>query len=798
MINLLFIVEISAQTDSCSFKVEGQVLDAESKKPLSFVSVKVKEQEIYALTDKEGFFLIEGLCTQQNTIIISCYGYHDTSENVHYNHGYLAHIYLQQNVYSLKAITISVENDKITEIQSLSQETLKKEDFSTNPTKSIASAISDIAGVNVISSGTNVELPVIHGLYGNRILVLNNGIKHGFQNWSTDHAPEIDISSANSITVVKGSAGVRYGPDALGGAVIVNANPPYHDEPFKLSLGSGYQSNGKGYFTQANASQGFDKLSYHLGGKYTEIGDRNAPDYSLTNSGKKEESFFGGIHYHLDKFSVSGYYSYINQNLALLRTSVAESGSLFEKSIDASEPIFVRPFSYEINEPNQLTQHHFAKAEINWWYSDKAKITLKAAKQLNHREEYDVRRNSDKPIINLDLISNDLQLEWQHPNWKKLNGFIGYQFFSENNDNNPGTGTTPLIPNYDSYRNSLFIMESWKESKNTLELGLRMDYEYNNVRGREISQEVFRDSYTFSNLTSSLGYIKTINENKTFRSNIGTAWRIPNMAELYSFGQHGFKVNYGLLRYYTTQSGEYKTDKVTKVNDANIQPEKSYKWINEFVINNKKNKYISTFYANYIQNYVFNRPLAVIGTVRGPMPVFIFDQADALLAGLDFTWKKKWTKHISGIYGMSYLWSKNVKKNEVLINQPPVNTHYKLSYKSLELGEFMNSFFSINPSYTFRPFQAPRTVSVSDLINGNESIDASSQIFDFKDASQGYFLVDISLGTSYKNFDLSFSVNNILNTSYRNYLNQMRYFADEIGRNFLITLNYNINQKQKK
>jgi iron complex outermembrane receptor protein len=38
---------------------------------------------------------------------------------------------------------------------------------------------------------------------------------------------------------------------------------------------------------------------------------------------------------------------------------------------------------------------------------------------------------------------------------------------------------------------------------------------------------------------------------------------------------------------------------------------------------------------------------------------------------------------------------------------------------------------------------------------------------------------------------ISFSVQNLLNTKYRNYLNRFRYFADEPGRSFDLTLLYN-------
>ena len=74
--------------------------------------------------------------------------------------------------------------------------------------------------------------------------------------------------------------------------------------------------------------------------------------------------------------------------------------------------------------------------------------------------------------------------------------------------------------------------------------------------------------------------------------------------------------------------------------------------------------------------------------------------------------------------------------------------------------------------------------------------------------TDSYVLVDIStpppayhLLNFRSNFDLKFSnenhmniaftINNLLNTSYRENLNRLRYFADEIGRNFSIQLIYN-------
>jgi iron complex outermembrane receptor protein len=781
---ILFLLGIACtakaqKAGSCHYELKGHILDIDTKEALPYVQVKVKGTPHFAFTNIKGYFHIKGLCQQANTLIVSCFGYCDTICKQFHQQVKSPHIYLKQEVKTLNTITITAGKTKAEGTASIAQQIITKEGLLDQPGQTLASAISEAAGVTFTSTGNNVQLPVIHGLYGNRILILNNGIKHGFQNWGTDHAPEIDVLTAHKVTVVKGAAGVRYGPEALGGAVIVEANPLYLNEALKSRIGTGYQTNGRGYFANYEIGQGLKNWSYHLGANYTRTGDMHTPGYLLTNSGKHEKSVNAGLRYHLTNWDFRIYYSYVNQHLALLRSSIANSGTSFVRAINSNEPVIIRPFSYDIAEPSQLTQHHLGKIEINWRYSDEAKLTLRAGNQLNRREEYDVRRNADKPIIDLDLATNDFQLEWKHPVWLGLDGLAGLQVFTQNNDNNPGTGTTPFVPNYNTLRYSGFITESFRKGKNIYEAGIRIDYESNNVRGRQINQEIFRDQYSFANLTSSLGYIRQVSDNTTFRTNVGAAWRTPNMAELYSFGQHGFKTSFGLLRYYTNENSELRTDKVIALRESNVSPEKGYKWMNEWKTQSKTNTYTLNVYAHYIENFIFDRPVAIIGTIRGPMPVFVSTQSNALFTGSEFTWQKKWSASLNGTFGINYLWSQSLEKNESLINQPPVTASYRLVWHTKKLWKIQSSRLSVKPGYTFRQFQAPRTISPDQLIDGSVVITPESEIFDFRDAPAGYFLLDVSWKLKLNQLGVSLTVQNVLNTRYRNYLNDMRYFADE-------------------
>lgn len=775
--------------------MQGTILDVESKDPLPYVSVQLKDGSQSTQTDLDGHFYLTGLCNTQNTLLIKCYGYCDSICQHHYQHGHAPHIYLTPEILEMDGVVIKIEKNKEEGTVTNPQITLKKEDLMKDPTQSLAAALEGESGITMSSNGTNLQIPVIHGLRGNRILILNNGLRQGFQNWGSDHAPEIDVSSIHSMTVLKGAAGVKYGPEALGGVIITEPNPMYFNEPFQAAIGSGFQTNGRGVFTNLSLSQGKKKWSYYAHAKLTQIGDRNTPDYLLTNTGKQEKSLSGGVRYLHKELDLKAYYSYMDQNLALLRSSVSHSGQSLSRAIESDRPEFIRPFSYQTQEPNQLTQHHLAKAQLDWWYSDHSKLSLTVGAQLNNRKEFDVRRNAQKPIIDLSLTTMDYQLAWTHPEWKEIHGEIGLQVFTQSNGNNPGTGTTPFIPNYNTRRMSAYAIEHARKGKNDFEFGIRLDRETNSVAGRETNQRIFSDAYDFLNLTTSIGFKRELNEHHAFQTNLGTAWRAPNLAELYSFGQRGFQSSFGLLRYTSDAQNELSTRNVQQFANSAVQSEKGFKWINEWQHTAEKHRTVLTAYAQYIQNYIYSRPINIIGTIRGPMPVFIFDQANSLFFGSDFTWKTDWNKQVSSRYSLSYLWSRNVESSEALINQAPITTSYQLTYKTRDFWKIKSSELSLKPSYTFRQFQAPRTISPSEIIERTANLDTESEIFDLKDAPAGYFLVHVSWGFKIGAFHTRISVQNLLNTRYRDYLNQLRYFADEQGRNFQFSIQYHFKSK---
>lgn len=791
MINFLITLSAEAQS-ACTGTISGKIIDQETNEPIPVATIRILNSDKGTVSDENGVFTLKNVCGRAVDFEVRFLGYktivhrHDFSNKELSGKGHI--IYLASDQLELGSVVVEGEA-LIGDLQSISVKKLDRAALVTKTTQSLASAISDIEGVSFTSVGSNVQLPVIHGLYGNRILIVNNGVKHGFQNWGAEHAPEIDITSANSIAVLKGASGVRYGPEALGGVVVMDGNPLNLSQALYGGISSGYQTNGRGYFANANLGAGGEKFSYHIGGNYRRIGDRSAPDYLLWNTGMEEYSANVGLRYQMPNWNFKAYYSYVDQELGLLRPSVARSINLFSQIVAAPEPILMRDFSYEIDEPKQVTNHHLMNLHVDWT-SDIGNFELLVSQQINNRQEFDVRRNAELPIIDLTLNTTDSRLEWYHPTFNGIEGSIGIQFFSQNNDNNPGTSSLPFIPNYNNYRYSLFAIERLESGNNSLEVGLRLDHEEISVRGRTQAQDIFRNDFSYTNITGSLGLVRKLQKNWELRTNMGTAWRTPNMAELYSFGQHGFRIEYGLWRYDRNDEGEIRTDNILTGDDKEVKAEKSVKWTNEISYQKGDERLTITGYANYIGNFIFLRPAGLGSFFWGPGPIYIFDQANAFFVGADLTYSNQLSENIEGTFGASYLYSRNVERDEPLINQPPLNVNAEFAWKTPSFGGLESSKLTLKTIYTFRQFQAPRTITPDELVSGEVQVNLESEIFDFKDAPEGYFLANLLWEWNRGKIGGQVEVRNVFNTSYRDYLNQMRLFSNDLGRNVILTLNY--------
>ena len=790
---LLGVLTLNSQSqEDCDFKIEGRVFDLLTKKPLPFVTIQVSGTIIGASSNDNGFFLIENICEKEDDLVFSSIGYKDTYHHHDFHHPEME-IYLAEEQYNLDGITVEAKKSEA-DLQSMSSSKLTGDDLKSVQSESLGDIANQFTGVGVLNTGQNISKPIIHGLHSNRVLVINNGIRHEFQNWGVDHAPEIDPSLSNEIEVVKGAATVRFGPDALGGVILVNPSKLEMSTPFKGNISLLGKSNGRSGEASVGLQKGFKWLSIAANAAFTKQGDLHAPNYQLTNTGKEDRSYSGRFRIHPSpEVDIEGYYSHVDQNIGILLGSTFGNLDDVERALESEIPLLTGPFSYEIRQPRQEISHDLFK--LNGKYIGKHQsFGFQYGYQINKRREFGLRRG-EAPTIDLELRTHSLDLNWFHPQIGPFTGKLGVQGLTQKNDNNPGTNTVPFIPNYDQKRLGIYLIETYEWGRNLLELGARYDYLDSYIVGREPDNTIFRNDLTYQNFSSTIGFKTHLPNRQTFRSNFGTAWRAPNVAELYRFGQHSFFLEYGLWRYTIDDRFDFvvTTEGILDEDDRPVDPEVGYKWINTYEIEKNNFRAELTGYINYVENFIMTSPGGITRTPRGVFIYYITDQANALFWGIDVTTELTHNPIFSSKLRGSYLWSKQISNDDFFVEQPPANLQYQLSVQPKIKG-LNNLRILADVNYTFEQFQHPRILSFDEFINAFqldiERFTGNAKDFDILPPPSGYLLANISVLTTWNNFEFQFGVKNLFNTSYRSNTDRLRYFADGVGRNVHFGLSY--------
>ncbi len=788
-------IAFSQTNSNCDFTLEGYAYDRNTELPLPFVSIQVVNTNIGTTTNEEGFFKIGGLCKKEYDLLFSYVGY-KTLEHHHDFHHSAVQVYLAPEEFLLESIIIEAEQAE-SGLSSISNTKLEQAALERMATQSLGDIASTISGISTISTGQNVVKPVIHGLHSNRILIVNEGLRHEFQNWGTDHAPEIDPSIIDELEVIKGAATVRYGPDALGGVLLIKAPRLELSTPFKGELNVVGKSNGQSGESTLKLQKGFKWWSVMGAGSLLKQGDLHTPDYQLTNTGKEELSYSGGIRIHpIAELDIEVYYSHFEQELGILRGSVNGNLDDLLKALNSEIPNFTEPFSYDINTPKQGVQHDLYKAKATWTGQQQS-FWIQYGRQINKRKEFDVRKGNDLeiPNIDLELKTESIDAEWIHTAWnERMSGRLGVQWSEQANDNLPGTNTVPFIPNYDQTRYGVYLIEAVNWDEHLLEAGIRYDYQYAEIVGRQANNNIYRNQLDFQNVTATLGYRHNINQSTTFRTNIGTAWRPPNVAELYRFGRHVSFLEYGFWRHTINEEKDLiSTKDILTEEDKPVPSEVGYKWINTYNIKKKDFQLEVTGYVNYIENFINARPAGLTRTVRGTSPFFIYEQSNALIWGIDAATQWQHHKQFNSTFKTSYIWAKDIEDDDFFIGMPPIAMNYQLDFTPT-ISFFDQTRLSIMTQYTFEQYQHPRILTVDEVINAFrtdiELFANNAKNFDIAAPPKGYFLMNLLWQGKWKHLKWQVQVHNLFNVSYRNYTNRLRYYADELGRNFMVMVGY--------
>jgi len=780
LILLLFFGAVQLLQAQCDLSFRGKVLSSDNGSSLPLATVELLNQNKTTVTNEDGEFVISDLCKSELRVRVRYLGFQTYEQSIDLSTSE-EFVSISLVVESQELAEVTIEANKAKAIASLKVGTINALTLNKIPAKTLGEVLTDFTGVNMLQTGPTITKPIIHGMHSNRVLILNNGIRQEGQQWGQEHAPEIDPFMANNLELIKGAAAVKYGSDAIGGVILVNPDDLPRNAPISGKISAIGASNNKLYAGSGIIQGGSNGFGWRVQGTYKRAGDAKAPDYRLTNTGMKEFNYSLGLGYHKDDMGIEAYYSAFNAEYAILRSSHLGSLTDLENAIGADEPLIIGPFSYDINNPYQKVNHQLAKINGHIDIDGLGEFEAQYGFQFNNREEFDIRRGgrSSIPSLSLDLYTHIVELDLELLTSSAWRGDVGASFMYQNNENDPETGVRPLIPDFENLTAGAHAIMRYVQPQYELEAGIRYDYKHYLVKRFDENDVLQKPEFDFNNVTASVGAFLTLQDAWTLRSNIGTAWRAPHVNELYSEGLH------------------HGAAAIEEGNDS-LKSEKAIKWITTLSKETGRSKFEFSAYYNYIKDYIYLRPEGVTLTIRGAFPVARYRQTNASFIGLDVDYNYQLTKDIQFNSKLSLLRAMDQVTDAPLINIPPgqVEVGFEKKFSSSRL---QNPFVGINATYVAKQHNAPRVITISEILeaqrNDEDLFEDDMSIFDILEVPDAYFLMNISGGFSIpvnnNSMDFFLSIDNLFNTRYRNYLNRFRYFADELGTNVNLRVNFN-------
>jgi iron complex outermembrane receptor protein len=792
-LTLLF-SSITLLSQNCNNSLSGLVTDIHDGQLLTGVTLIVAETGQAVQTNLDGTYSFTNLCNATYYIQVSHPYCLTKGFTVKVSGDTKKSFKLEHHLEELNQITIEGKAyaDKS---KTLLEHTINKDELERFSSGSVGDALKSLSGVSALNSGSTVVKPLIHGLHSSRVAIINNGVRMEDQEWGAEHAPNIDINSVSNLSVIKGAGALQYSGDAVGGVIIAETSKvPVKDSLYGKSLMT-TTTNGRGFSLSSKLTKSYKNGWYTtLQGTLKRFGDFEAPGYVLSNTGMDERNGSIKVGFNRFDYGFEGYYSHFKNEIGILSASHLGGAKDQVRAISSDKPLIIKDFTYAIKAPSQDVTHHLATVKGFKRFENFGKLNFQYDFQRNNRLEFDIRRgdDKDKPASDLELVTHTILVDIESRLSDQILLKSGLMTKYQHNFANPSTGVRRLIPDYEMYDSGLyFIIDYQLNDHLLLEAGGRYDYSHMDVfkfyktsfwdsrnYNQRFSEIVVEDLGTqiltnpqpkFNNGSGTLGATYTFGEDYKVFFNYSVASRAPNPSELFSEGLHhsASRIEQGDL--------SFKSEIAHKV-ALTLQSDSD-----QFSFN--INPYINT-----ISDFIVNEPTEIRQTLRGNFQVWEYRQTNAQLLGVDVDASYTFAENYRINSQFSLVKGYDRTLNTPLIGMPPVNISNEIVYQN---SSFNSIRLALQSSYNFKQNNYPNT-NFEVYIPETETL----QEVDVSSTPEAYHLldfsssIDINLNQASK-LTVGLRITNVLDTSYRNYLNRLRYYADDLGRNFLLNLKIN-------
>ncbi len=561
--------------------LRGRVTQGESNLPMAGALVVVDELRREVRADDDGSYLFEGVPPGQYHVGVRAEGY--STKRTEVTVGTTpATLNLSIDFDLHFAEVLSVSPNARPQFESYQPTTvLDGQELTKNLEATLAATLSESPGVALREFGPSSARPIIRGLDGDRVAVLEDGQRMGdLSSQSGDHSVPTNPAAARRIEVVRGPATLLYGANAIGGLVnvITDSIPSEKTQGASGNITMNYGTNAGAAGGAGDVHVGNGRFALHFGGATSRAGNYTTPEGEVANSQSRMAMGQVGGAWTGEKAYLGASYGYDDSKYGI---PVVEDGTI---SLTPKRHAFsVRAGAQNL--PGWLQSYRTTLGVRRYQHAE-----------LEGEEVGTTFRNN--------TVEGEVLLS--HKRTGRLVGSFGGWFMTRAFD---AIGAEALSPPVDQHAYAGFIYEEIEAPHATVQFGGRLDHAAYKPEGGLRP----RDFTEFSGSVGLLIKPQAANDNFVIAVNLARAARYPALEELYYLGPHP-----GNLAY--------------EIGNADLEAEHALGF--DLALRARGDRFegeISVF-RNDITNYIFRQPT---GDVEDEFPVVRNIAADSLLTGIE-------------------------------------------------------------------------------------------------------------------------------------------------------------------
>ena len=556
---------------------------------------------------------------------------------------------------------------------------------------SIGEALEYQAGVAKRSFGPGSGRPIIRGFDGDRVLVLQDGLRiGGIASQSGDEVEPLDVLSLDRVEIVKGPATLLYGSNAIGG--VVNG----------ISTNDVYQQGLSGYFTtfggtnnwqagsNAGVKYGVKNLLFFTSGGGQKADDYRTPLGTVLNSYARGGNLSTGAAWFPRKGWLSFTYSYDNRRYGI---PVAPNEVDFEY-------LKMRRHSYTVKGGLRELGGFIEGGDFAFSYND----------YLNREFEFE----SDENVTELDSVATNKNFNYRaNFNHRRRGSFSGTFGLSGFTRDYKSVGAEAPAPHTQQHSFAVYDLERIDFEHIGFQFGGRVEQNGYNPEGN------FRKR-NFIGFSGSAGLRVPLWVNGSFVANYQHSFRAPALEELYNNGPHP-----GIL--------------VFDIGNSNLQAEQSDGVDFALRHSTERVRLEGSVYYYHLRNFVYTA-FTGANDVKSNLPIVDYAQGESRYVGMEASLEAKVFPALWLNAKVDYVRAELTQLNKSLPRIPPLRGTLGLDWRyravsvrpeliivnrqtrifDHETSTAGYTTFNLNASYTLAMKRAAHVFSVGGYNLGNK------------------------------------------------------------------------------